>query len=109
MTFTKYFVVRKYHNPIQPGGEWYDVRTKDEWLGMIHEEDTSVDQGVLDCCLWSATQQGAEQGPVWPIAYAFSTLEDAEREMRRSQKSEPACELCHYEYKIVDVSASLSV
>ena len=88
----KYFVVRKYLDD-----SWYDVRTKDNWDSMIHEEDTSVDEGVYACCAWSATQQGAEPGPVWPIAHAFS-LDTAIAELERSKKLEP-----NFKYHVVEV------
>lgn len=97
-----YFAVRKYTIKEQPGGEWYDVRTKDSWVSMIHEEDTSIEEGVMSCCMWSATQQGAEQGPVWPIAHAFKTAHGAAKECKRQKKTEP-----NYEYQTIEVSASV--
>lgn len=103
-----YFCVRKWGAGPSPQSEgWYDVRTKDWWSSMIHEEETSVDEGVFACCAWSATQQGADEGPVWPIAHAFTSLSGAQSEINRSILNEPTGDkggtVVIFQYGIVEV------
>jgi hypothetical protein len=97
----RYYLARSIN--LETGQPWYEVRTKDSWVSILHEDDReTLEEALQQLCLWSATQQNEEEGPVWPIAHEFTDGALATEWLDRERKQEP-----NHKYYLISIAVTM--